>query len=376
MFVMYADKNKLLVQQREPVTSGSVNVYQSRFEFSPDWDGMERAVVFKAGAESRSVLLDESNTCNIPWEVLTKPDIRLQVGVYGTRGGEEVLPTIWASLGMILEGVAAGEEAHPPTPDLWEQELEGKGDALGYTDAGELGLYAGDKLLSAVPVAGGGGEGGYVPVPGPQGPEGPKGEKGDQGEAGPPGPSGADGKDGAPGKDGADGAPGPVGPQGEKGDPGEPGPQGERGPQGEIGPIGPAGPQGERGPQGEQGAPGPAAWEVYSTEETRIGTWIDGKPLYRKCYTDIHLPAYPTSAKVGEMSGNEHVVKMQGTIFRSEYCASYPLPFSNNNSETISPLILYGKEIWMWNGSAWAVGLPSIIICEYTKTTDEAENLV
>ena len=22
--------------------------------------------------------------------------------------------------------------------------------------------------------------------------------------------------------------------------------------------------------------------EVYSTEETRIGTWIDGKPLYRK----------------------------------------------------------------------------------------------
>lgn len=23
--------------------------------------------------------------------------------------------------------------------------------------------------------------------------------------------------------------------------------------------------------------------EVYSTEETRIGTWIDGKPLYRKC---------------------------------------------------------------------------------------------
>lgn len=24
--------------------------------------------------------------------------------------------------------------------------------------------------------------------------------------------------------------------------------------------------------------------EVYSTEETRIGTWIDGKPLYRKCF--------------------------------------------------------------------------------------------
>lgn len=29
----------------------------------------------------------------------------------------------------------------------------------------------------------------------------------------------------------------------------------------------------------------PAASEIYSTEETRIGTWIDGKPLYRRVIT-------------------------------------------------------------------------------------------
>ena len=29
---------------------------------------------------------------------------------------------------------------------------------------------------------------------------------------------------------------------------------------------------------------GGSSEEIYSTEETRIGTWIDGKPLYRKAF--------------------------------------------------------------------------------------------
>ncbi|MDE6591105.1 MAG: hypothetical protein K2K53_12350, partial [Oscillospiraceae bacterium] len=159
MYVLYADKNRLVVQRREPVTSGSVNACVARFGFSPDWDGMERVAVFKAGAASRSVLLDESGECIVPWEVLVKHSVQLQAGVYGTRGGEVVLPTIWANLGTILEGVSAGEAARPPTPELWEQELAQKGDALGYTPSGKLGLYAGDRLLSSVPVAGVGSDG-------------------------------------------------------------------------------------------------------------------------------------------------------------------------------------------------------------------------
>lgn len=157
MFILNVEKNKLDIVQREPITSGSVNVYQILFQFSTDWDGLERTAVFKAGAESRSVLLDDSGQCAIPWEVLTSHGQRLTAGVYGTRGGELVLPTVWASLGTILEGVTTGGDARPPTPDLWEQALERKGDALDYTETGELGLYAGDKLLSAVPIQGGGG---------------------------------------------------------------------------------------------------------------------------------------------------------------------------------------------------------------------------
>lgn len=183
-----------------------MNVYTAQFEFSPDWDGLTRMAVFKAGNEIRSVLLDESGQCAIPWEVLSSHGQQLTAGIYGTQGGDIVLPTVWAGLGTILEGVTTGENVQPPTPDLWEQELARKGDALDY-DGINLSLMSGGKPLSAVQVTGGGG----IPVPGPPGPEGPQGPQGEQGEPGPQGP---------------------PGPQGEKGDPGPPGVDGEQGPPG------------------------------------------------------------------------------------------------------------------------------------------------
>ncbi|MBD5169952.1 MAG: hypothetical protein HDT20_07555 [Oscillibacter sp.] len=130
MFTLYAGKNKLTLRQRETVTSGSANVYPVRFEFSADWDGMKRTAVFRAGEESRSVLLDGSGECSIPWEMLEDPGIRLYAGVYGTRDGDVVLPTVWTDLGMILTGAAPGEDARMPTPELWQQELDRKQDVL------------------------------------------------------------------------------------------------------------------------------------------------------------------------------------------------------------------------------------------------------
>ena len=195
--------------------------------------------MFKAGKESRIVLLDESGECVIPWEVLVSPGLPLMAGVFGAAD-ETALPTTWASLGTILEGVPGdGEGSKPPAPDLWEQELAGKGDGLKY-DGQNLSLMSGDKTLSSVEVAGAGG-GEYIPVPGPQGPEGPPGPKGDAGPQGPAGPRGDPGPQGRQGPAGMDGAPGPKGdsgpqgPKGDKGDPGEQGPPGADGAQGEPG---------------------------------------------------------------------------------------------------------------------------------------------
>ena len=210
MFLLYADKNKLTVRQREPLTSGSVNVNAVKFEFSPDWEGLERTAVFRAAdGEPVSVLLAAGDQCGIPWEVLSSHGQRISAGVCGTRGAELVLPTVWADLGAVQEGACPGEPSSPPTPELWEQALEKKGDALGYTEAGELGLYAGETLLSSVPVSGGGGV-----VPGPPGPEGPPGPKGDKGDKGDPGPPGPPGPQGPPGESGGGGPAGSDIPQG------------------------------------------------------------------------------------------------------------------------------------------------------------------
>lgn len=114
---------------------------------------MDRTAVFRAGAESRSVLLDDDNACGIPWEVLVKPNVLLQAGVCGARDGEVVLPTVWADLGVILTGAAPGREVRPPTPELWRQELERKGDAL-CCDGRELTLKSGDRPLATVWIEG------------------------------------------------------------------------------------------------------------------------------------------------------------------------------------------------------------------------------
>lgn len=156
MFILFADKNRLRVRRREPLTSGSANVCAVRFEFSPDWQGLTRKAVFKAGKESRTVSLDEAGECVVPWEVLVTHGQPLMAGVFG-EGGGAALPTIWASLGTILEGVTMdGEGARPPTPDAWEEELAKKGGALAY-DGLNLSLMSGDSPLSTVEIAGGGG---------------------------------------------------------------------------------------------------------------------------------------------------------------------------------------------------------------------------
>lgn len=153
MFILYARKNSLAVRKREPVTSGSVNVYSVKFEFSADWDDLVKTAVFRAGTVSRSVLLTGTET-TVPWEVLEKPGVMLQCGVCGTRNGDTVLPTVWVDLETILPGAVSGESAQPPTPELWEQmadALKHKADGMSY-DGSVLSLLSGDETLDSIEI--------------------------------------------------------------------------------------------------------------------------------------------------------------------------------------------------------------------------------
>lgn len=171
------------------VTSGSVNVYLVQFAFSTDWDELDKTAVFRAGDTKISVVLDATNRCQIPWEVLENRGRPLEAGVYGTKNGTVVLPTIWATLGTIKEGASPGENTQPPTPDMYDQILgiakKAEHIAQSVRDDADAGEFDG------APGADG--------APGQEGPRGPQGEQGIQGE---PGPQGKQGPQGAPGKDG------------------------------------------------------------------------------------------------------------------------------------------------------------------------------
>lgn len=124
MFVVNVDKNIATISQTEQVTSGSSKVYMVEFYFSPEWDDLERVAVFRAGEKVVHRLLDKENVCFVPWEVLTTAGLTIELGVYGTKDGDVVLPTIWAPTVSVLEGVITGAEAQPPTPSLYRQILE------------------------------------------------------------------------------------------------------------------------------------------------------------------------------------------------------------------------------------------------------------
>ena len=135
-------------------------------------------------------------------------------------------------------------------------------------------------------------------------------------------------------------------------------------------PVNIRGPQGVQGEPGIQGPPGPAgvgsATEVYSTEETRVGTWIDGKPLYRKCF-EVVFPS--SSSAVVRYSKKECELKriFGHTNLKNGTFLNIPSYYSSGN---YIGLIAQNEEITISLSRDIYYGATSVIVIEYTKTTD------
>lgn len=116
---------------------------------------------------------------------------------------------------------------------------------------------------------------------------------------------------------------------------------------------------------------GGSALDVYSTEETRIGTWIDGKPLYRKVFT----ATTPSSA------GSYQTIIRDSTLFPNIKSVIHIYGYVEYNARNLPPINLYVTAdnyvgTWFLNGniqmictSGW-INKPCYVVIEYTKTTD------
>ncbi len=228
MFKLYANKVKLQRIDDETITSGSVNAYDVYFQFDSNWTGLSRTAVFSAGEIKKSVLLDDTGYCTIPWECMQESSRTLYAGVYGTKSDEDgtetvVLPTMWIDLGVIEEGATLGDSAQPPTPDVYSQILAVAQEAVNLAGSvqdsvgnlADLETSAKDSLVDAIneiyESGGGGGgapgkDGGYY-IPNVDDDGNLTWQTSQSGM--PPveganikGPDGADGQDGAPGENG------------------------------------------------------------------------------------------------------------------------------------------------------------------------------
>lgn len=112
---------------------------------------------------------------------------------------------------------------------------------------------------------------------------------------------------------------------------------------------------------------GESAREVYSTEETRIGTWIDGKPLYQKVFQGI--PIGTGWVSMGALAPEARAVMIAGWL--TDIVGNVnPIPYQN----LLGLIVNSGdSNIVSFNNFSQTEAFknrPVTAIVKYTKTTD------
>ena len=140
---------------REPLTSGMVG-QMIHFEYSHDFDGLALTAVF-TNSKTTIDVFNPGNQCVIPHEVLDTVGEVVKVGIYATRGDELVIPTVYATIGVVQKGAdPSGDASADPTLPEWAQ-IQG---IIG--NLNDLSTEAKNNLVAAINEAaqtGGGGGG-------------------------------------------------------------------------------------------------------------------------------------------------------------------------------------------------------------------------
>lgn len=108
---------------------------------------------------------------------------------------------------------------------------------------------------------------------------------------------------------------------------------------------------------------------TYSTTEKRIGTWIDGKPIYRKVIIGNLNGTYTENGKTFTW------IKIGTTIDRLikldlDFDANDEYKYITSTNYDLTVSIRYKNQIQIGVTSNVSNGQEIIFILEYTKTTD------
>lgn len=115
------------------------------------------------------------------------------------------------------------------------------------------------------------------------------------------------------------------------------------------------------------------AKEKYSTDEQAIGTWIDGKTLYRKVINakpTISNSSYQTISIKHNISDLKNVYKCNAFLHNTGNTQTYILPVETSATQAIGISEINSTNIIMYSKNDTWSGWIAEIILEYTKTTD------
>lgn len=108
--------------------------------------------------------------------------------------------------------------------------------------------------------------------------------------------------------------------------------------------------------------------DIYSEEETVVGRWINGKPIYRR--------AFIFSSVRGEVPGIDITpdIDVVISLYGSLKDGSGYLPFTFYHADVYTSLHIEDNKLLchIIKGNNTLLNKPALAILEYTKTTDEA----
>lgn len=119
----------------------------------------------------------------------------------------------------------------------------------------------------------------------------------------------------------------------------------------------------------------PVTQDVYSTSETVVGVWTDGKPIYRKILTGTTSSSAGSDSSIFALSSLniDTIVKMDGFVgysSSSSWSSGSMMPLNYDYDSTHYCTTYYYSS----NNSIYAkcgqASCTITIILEYTKTTD------
>jgi len=121
---------------------------------------------------------------------------------------------------------------------------------------------------------------------------------------------------------------------------------------------------------------------TYSTSETKVGTWIDGKPIYRKTITISSFPSYSASGSIGGtgdyntgITNMETAINMYGMYYdtSSENQATFSIcnNYNFNADRSINTRLKKdGTKLTITYGLYDFSSYSGYVTLEYTKLTD------